>query len=83
MAIIITALIITVKLGILGKILILPALPISEFLQQYFQSKKGETELKAWDYFVITVVVAVSSLFWGFIAGLLSKYVFVRKNKSE
>jgi len=68
-----------VQPGILGMILSVPALPVVDVLSLIHPPQK-ESEISPWDYLMLTVVVIVSSLFWGFIAGLLSKYVFNRKN---
>jgi len=70
------------KPGIFGMILTGPALPVIIVLCQIYPPPMGESEISPWDYLMLTVAVTVASVFWGFIAGLLSKYVFVRRKNA-
>jgi hypothetical protein len=68
--------------GIFGMILAGPALPVVYVLCQIYPPPMGESEISPWDYLMLTVAVLVASSFWGFIAGLLSKYVFRRRQNA-
>ena len=70
-----------VQPGILGMILSVPALPVVDALSLIHPPLK-ESEISPWDYLMLIVVVIVATLFWGFIAGLLSKYVFGRRKNA-
>src|SRR5580658_5789054 len=67
--------------GFVVQILTLPSFPVLYALFQFYPPGPGESKISPWDYLMLTVVVIVSSLFWGIIAGLLSKYVFRRRKK--
>jgi hypothetical protein len=60
-------------LNSIGQALTLPALPVVYVLGQFIPGPMGEPEISPWDYFMLSVGILVSALFWGLVAGIFSR----------
>ncbi len=67
-------------LSSIGQLLTLPALPVVYGLAQVFPPPMGESEISPWDEMMLSVGILVSALFWGLVAGFLSRYLGRKPN---
>jgi hypothetical protein len=69
-------------LNCIGGLLELPALPIVYILLLFHVPLPlDETKFSPWDYLYVIVAIIVSALFWGFIAGFLSRHFLTKRGK--